>query len=175
MITLALSVITVAAYLAYKGYNETRVNTPLGADKLVDQSRLDKHDYYWGSYRPGVYFGMKTREPFSLVTGLMWYFPATLQGDGRGLRHWCTQDDGLDRYGWTKHDGRNFGVQEIVDNGVLLKTTFVKNIHGINGGDWTARINVSHVNPHQRNQKISLLYYAAIEDRTNGNINPVID
>ncbi|KAJ8335799.1 hypothetical protein SKAU_G00391410 [Synaphobranchus kaupii] len=27
---------------------------------------------FWGSYRPQVYFGMKTRSPRSIVTGLMW-------------------------------------------------------------------------------------------------------
>lgn len=170
-----LLVMIIAIYISYKGYFETRVNTPFSSDKLVKLSRLDKHDYYWGSYRSNVYFGMKTREPYSLVTGLMWYFPAKIQGDGRGLRHWCTQDDKLEKYGWSKHDGQNFGVQEIVDNGVLMKTSFVKDTHGLNGGGWTARINVNHINSSAVNKKISLLYYTAIEDKTNGNINPVVD
>lgn len=30
-------------------------------------------DRYWGTYRPGVYLGMKSREPWSPVFGLMWY------------------------------------------------------------------------------------------------------
>lgn len=165
----------IVAFYSYKGYFETRVNTPFSNDKLVKLSRLDKDNYYWGSYRSNVYFGMKTREPYSLVTGLMWYFPSTIQGDGGGLRHWCTQGDKLEKYGWTKHDGQNFGIQEIIDNQVSIKTSFVKNVHGLNGGDWTARINVSHINSSAVNKKISLLYYAAIEDKTNGNINPVID
>ncbi|XP_058808158.1 uncharacterized protein LOC131673840 isoform X1 [Phymastichus coffea] len=168
-------VMAFAAVLGYKGYIETRVNTPFSSDKLAEISRLDKHDYYWGSYRPQVYFGMKTREPFSLVTGMMWYFPATLQGDGRGFRHWCTQEDGLKRYGWMKHDGKNFGIQEIVDNDVLIKTSFVKNIHGLNGGDWTARIHVSKLNLTNNNKKMSLIFYSAIEEKTSGNINPIID
>ena len=162
-------------YLFYKGYNETRVNTTFSNEKLVSLSRLDKNDYYWGSYRPGVYFGMKTREPYSLVTGMMWYFPTMLQGDGRGLRHWCTQDDRLERYSWMKHDGKHFGIQEIVDNDVLIKTSFVKNTYGLNGGDWTARINISTINPTMRNKKISLLYYAAVEDKTDGKLNPIMD
>ncbi|XP_016840583.1 mannosyl-oligosaccharide glucosidase GCS1 [Nasonia vitripennis] len=174
-VAIPIAVMAVAAGLCYKGYNETRVNTTFSNEKLIEVSRLDKHDYYWGSYRPGVYFGMKTREPFSLVTGLMWYFPNTLQGDGRGLRHWCTQEDKLERYGWTKHDGKNFGIQEIVDNKVLLKTSFIKNTHGLNGGDWTAKINVTALKPSIKNKKISLLFYTAIEDKTNGNINPVVD
>jgi mannosyl-oligosaccharide glucosidase len=174
-IFLPIVVMTIAACLGYKGYMETRVNTPFSNNKLIEISRLNKNDYYWNSYRPGVYFGLKTREPFTPVTGLMWYFPSMLQTDGRGLRHWCTQDDKLERYGWTKHDGKNFGIQEIVDNGILLKTSFVKNIYGHNGGDWTAKINVSNIHPNPKNKKISLLYYMAIEDKTDGNIKPVID
>ncbi|XP_011502185.1 PREDICTED: mannosyl-oligosaccharide glucosidase GCS1 [Ceratosolen solmsi marchali] len=168
-------VITFAIMLGICGYMEVRVKTPFSKDKLVDISRLNKNHYYWGSYRPGVYFGMKTKEPFSPVTGLMWYFQSTLQTGGKGLRHWCTQDDKLEKYGWTKHDGKNFGIQEIVDNKVLLKTSFIKYNHGHNGGDWTAKINVSHIEPNLRNKKISLLYYIAIENKTDGNIKPLID
>lgn len=58
---------------------------------------LDIPDRYWGTYRPNVYFGMKTRDPHSLVTGLMWYSPQHLRQDGTGLRHWCEQGDNLDR------------------------------------------------------------------------------
>ncbi|KAJ8667243.1 hypothetical protein QAD02_008905 [Eretmocerus hayati] len=165
----------VASYYCYKGYNETRVNTPFSTDKLVDLSHLNKKEYYWGSYRSHAYFGMKTREPYSLVTGLMWYFPPMLQGDGRGLRHWCTQDDRLEKYGWLKHDGKNFGIQEIQDNGVKLTTSFVKKTQGLAGGEWTAKIKVTPVIANPWNKKISLLYYAAIEDKTNGDIHPVID
>jgi mannosyl-oligosaccharide glucosidase len=27
----------------------------------------------WGTYRPGLYFGLKPRFPESLMTGLIWY------------------------------------------------------------------------------------------------------
>ncbi|KAL7305295.1 hypothetical protein TKK_0002428 [Trichogramma kaykai] len=174
-VVLPISVLTIAACLGYKGYNETRVNTPFSNSKLVEVSRLDKNDYYWGSYRSNMYFGMKTREPYSLVTGLMWYFSRTLQADGSGMRHWCTQNDRLEKYGWTKHDGKNFGIQEIIDNNVLITTSFVKDIHGSNGGDWTAKINATAIKSTSRNKEISLLFYTAIEDKTNGNINPIVD
>ena len=38
------------------------------------------------------------------------------------------------------HDGERFGVQEIVDRGVRLSTSFVKREGGRHGGEWTARI-----------------------------------
>ncbi|XP_011638747.1 mannosyl-oligosaccharide glucosidase GCS1 [Pogonomyrmex barbatus] len=159
--------IAVAAWFGYKGYLETRVNTPYDVEKLVTTSGLDVPDRYWGTYRPGVYFGLKTRDPHSLVTGLMWYFPRFLRHDGSGFRHWCEQGDKLDRYAWLEHDGRTFGVQEIVDNAVTIRTTFVKKPGGYHGGDWTARIAVS--SERERNgEEISLLFYTAIEEGTKG-------
>lgn len=126
---------------------------------------------FWGTYRPHVYFGMKTRSPRALVTGkgqgagggqaeprgsrpenrgsppplvplpvspgLMWL----QQGEGGGgLRHTCEQSGGPSRYGWVMHDGESFGVQEIKDGGLLLKTEFVKRPGGEHGGDWSWRI-----------------------------------
>jgi mannosyl-oligosaccharide glucosidase len=45
---------------------------------MVAKTGLEVPDRYWGSYRPGVYFGMATREPHSPVLGLMWYSPNKL-------------------------------------------------------------------------------------------------
>uniref|UniRef100_A0A8C0BZR7 Mannosyl-oligosaccharide glucosidase n=1 Tax=Buteo japonicus TaxID=224669 RepID=A0A8C0BZR7_9AVES len=68
--------------------------------------------------------------------GLMWL----QQREGGGsLRHTCEQSDGLSRYGWLMHDGENFGVQEIRDEGLFLKTEFVKRPGGEHGGDWSWR------------------------------------
>lgn len=58
------------------------------------------------------------------------------------LRHWCEQGDNLGKYGWLQHDGRNFGLQEIVDGPFKLTTSFVKRPGGSSGGDWTARVEV---------------------------------
>uniref|UniRef100_A0A8C8E738 Mannosyl-oligosaccharide glucosidase n=1 Tax=Otus sunia TaxID=257818 RepID=A0A8C8E738_9STRI len=80
---------------------------------------------------------MKTRSPRSLVTGLMWL----QQREGGGaLRHTCEQSDGPSRYGWRMHDGESFGVQEIRDEGLVLKTEFVKRPGGEHGGDWSWRV-----------------------------------
>lgn len=57
-------------------------------------------------------------------------------------RHQCDQGDNLEQYGWREHDGRNFGVQVIVDKFIQLETSFVTRLGGNHGGDWTARIQV---------------------------------
>jgi mannosyl-oligosaccharide glucosidase len=76
----------VACCIGYKGYLETRVNTPFDNRKVVVKSGLASPARYWGSYRPANYFGLKTREPHSPVVGLMWYFPKQLRPSGEGIR-----------------------------------------------------------------------------------------
>ncbi|XP_043273093.1 mannosyl-oligosaccharide glucosidase GCS1 [Venturia canescens] len=168
---LTAACIAVAAWFSYKGYLETRVNTPYSTEKLVTVANLNSLDRYWGSYRPGTYFGLKTRDPHSLVTGLMWYFPHYLRQGGEGFRHWCEQGDRLDRYAWLEHDGRNFGTQEIVDGGVVIRTSFVKKVGGSNGGDWTARISVNSENPNRNGEELSMLFYGAMEGKARGRMN----
>ncbi|XP_018377685.1 PREDICTED: mannosyl-oligosaccharide glucosidase GCS1 [Trachymyrmex cornetzi] len=159
--------LVIAIWIGYKGYLQTRINTPYNGKKAFTGYGLDSLDRYWGTYRSGVYFGLKTRDPHSLVTGLMWYFPRFLRHDGTGFRHWCEQGDELDRYAWLEHDGRTFGVQEIVDDLAVIRTTFVKKPGGYHGGDWTARIAVS-ANKEQVDEEMSLLFYTAIEEDTRG-------
>lgn len=160
----------VASYFGYLGYLETRVNTPFDNEKMVTRSGLDDPERYWGSYRPLTYFGMKTRDPHSLVMGLMWYTPSNLGHGGRGIRHWCEIGDNLDKYGWTHHDGRTFGVQEIHDLPFELKTSFVKYPGGRKlGGDWTARVSVRNITK-TWDHSISLIWYVALDERTNGRI-----
>lgn len=64
----------------------------------------------WGTYRPGVYFGVRSRTgPVAVVAGMMWGFR-----DARGelvLRHQCQESDDLQKYGWSRHDGETFGIQ----------------------------------------------------------------
>nr|SVE77464.1 EOG090X024P [Daphnia lumholtzi]SVE78094.1 EOG090X024P [Daphnia lumholtzi] len=50
--------------------------------------------------------------------------------------------DNLEQYGWKEHDGRNFGVQVVIDKFIQLETSFVTKLGGKHGGDWTARIQV---------------------------------
>lgn len=73
-----------------------------------------------------------------------------------------------------EHDGENFGIQEIVDAGAILTTTFVKKPGGRHGGDWTARIGVSSEKGERNGEEISLIFYTAIEDKTNGKIRAIL-
>lgn len=150
-------------------FQETRVNTPLDEKKIV-QKNLDP-EKYWGSYRPHTYFGLKTRDPQSMVVGLMWYFPNKLKPNGDGIRHWCKLEDNLQKYGWIQHDGKNFGVQEIHDDNFLIETSYIKFYTGKYGGEWTARVNVKPKNPN-RTEPMSLIWYAALDEKTGGHIKP---
>ncbi|KNC87015.1 hypothetical protein SARC_00868, partial [Sphaeroforma arctica JP610] len=42
------------------------------------------------------------------------------------LRHGCEPHENLQQFGWTRHDGNAFGQQQIVDDGIVLTTEFVK-------------------------------------------------
>lgn len=133
---------------------------------MVKNIGLATPELFWGSYRPGNYFGLKTRDPHSLVMGLMWFFPRQLLGGGKGIRHWCDQGDDLAKYGWTKHDGKSFGIQEIYDGAYKIETSFIKTLSGGRGGEWTARITVT--NTSSLAEDISLIWYAALDEKTNG-------
>eukprot|EP00095_Tigriopus_kingsejongensis_P012036 snap_masked-scaffold90_size386344-processed-gene-0.0 protein:Tk12036 transcript:snap_masked-scaffold90_size386344-processed-gene-0.0-mRNA-1 annotation:"mannosyl-oligosaccharide glucosidase-like" len=173
-------VLGVCAYFGYHGYWQTRVNTPLSAPRVVDQSGLDVPSRYWGSYRPGVYFGLKTRSPHDLLAGLMWFLPdQVMSKNDIGFRHWCEQGDNLARYGWIKHDGEIFGLQEILDRNIKLTTSFMKRTGGEHGGDWTARIKVepleSKKKPDSKPSTVSLFFYVGIDEGGDGNLNPVLN
>ncbi|XP_074721407.1 mannosyl-oligosaccharide glucosidase [Strix uralensis] len=125
---------------------------------------------FWGTYRPHVYFGMKTRSPRSLVTGLMWL----QQREGGGaLRHTCEQSDGPSRYGWRMHDGESFGVQEIRDEGLVLKTEFVKRPGGEHGGDWSWRVTARTEAAGGPTPLLSLFFYVATDEQ--GTLWPRLD
>ena len=74
------------------------------------------------------------------MTGLMWFPQYTPLNTELAIRHTCEQSDELRKYGWLKHDGTNFGSQQIVDKDFVLTTDFVKKLGGDHGGDWTAKI-----------------------------------
>ncbi|XP_030046760.1 mannosyl-oligosaccharide glucosidase isoform X1 [Microcaecilia unicolor] len=140
-----------------------RVITPHPSPRILNSNSSSPTvtpEKFWGSYRPQVYFGMKTRSPKSLVTGLMWMQQTELDVH---LRHTCEQSDGLPSYGWLMHDGLNFGVQEIRDFGFLLKTEFAKRIGGQHGGDWSWRITGRAENAEHQASLISLLFYVATD------------
>ncbi|KAM6132367.1 mannosyl-oligosaccharide glucosidase [Pterocles gutturalis] len=125
---------------------------------------------FWGTYRPHVYFGMKTRSPRALVTGFMWLQQS--QGSG-GLRHTCEQNDGVSRYGWSLHDGESFGVQDIEDGALRLKTEFVKRAGGQHGGDWSWRVSVRTEDTSGPAPLLSLFFYVATDGQ--GTLQPQLE
>ena len=73
-----------------------------------------------------------------------------------------------DRYGWIKHDGETFGVQEIFDRDLQLTTSFIKGFgEGMalsKGGYWTSRVTVQNrPNKKNKNQTVSMFFYAALD------------
>ncbi|XP_014661559.1 PREDICTED: mannosyl-oligosaccharide glucosidase-like [Priapulus caudatus] len=162
----------IAAFSVYDVHRQSRVITRLSSPTVITQNASSSPARFWGTYRPQAYFGLKTRSPQSPVVGLMW-FTQFKSAEEFAIRHWCEQGDRLPRYGWLAHDGVNFGVQEIVDEDYILKTSFVKRTGGSHGGDWTARIVAE---PHYRNRRtpegepppkpatVSLLFYIALDN-----------
>lgn len=65
-----------------------------------------------------------------------------------GIRHACDQGDGIEGYGYHKHDGREYASQEINDkpSNIKLNTEFIKVPGGKNGGDWGVRISGTTMN-----------------------------
>lgn len=78
--------ISVVSWFVYQGYLETRVKSPLTENKVAFPSSHDFPERYWGSFRPGVYFGMKSRDTHSLLAGLMWFMPDITAAGNLNLR-----------------------------------------------------------------------------------------
>ncbi|CAB4068720.1 MOGS [Lepeophtheirus salmonis] len=141
----------VVGYLLHLGSLDLPVNAPFDAPKV--SPNLQKNaSRFWGSYRPGVYFGLRTRAPKDLLVGIMWMSPK------ESLRHWCEQSDDLESFGWLQHDGENFGYQELIDKSVILKTSFVKKAER-----WTAKIKAESKHSSPQKQITSLFFYAGLE------------
>ncbi|PRQ39935.1 putative glycosidase [Rosa chinensis] len=146
-----------------------RVVTPFPAPKLMDLPQFQgehKESLYWGTYRPHAYLGIRARTPRSLIAGLMWL---GIQDGRYSLRHFCQDSDGLAQYGWTDHDGRTYGHQVIVDQGMKLATSFLKS-NGEDsgyGGDWAVRLDVQN-HKSNGNDELSrsahLFFYLADEE-----------
>ena len=53
----------------------------------------------------------------SVMFGLMW---VSHKNREFVIRHNCDQNDPTIVYGWKRHDGEEFGEQNIIDNGVCV-------------------------------------------------------
>jgi Glycosyl hydrolase family 63 N-terminal domain/Glycosyl hydrolase family 63 C-terminal domain len=130
----------------------------------------------WGSYRPGIYFGMKTRSPITLSTGILWVGSNTRRN---GLRHDTNQDE-LTQFEWIVHDGKHYGSQTLTDESckMELSTTFiVKEVSNISVADsaalelkinqdssWIQRIEVNSLyDDKEYDRQKSLFFYVGFE------------
>lgn len=88
-------------------------------------------------HRPNVYWGLRQRQPSSLITGLMWGRVEDYNQIQGLVRYTCEQGDDMQGYGWDAYDPRTGGVQTMHDksNGIDLETSFVRF-----GQGWGARI-----------------------------------
>ena len=135
----------------------------------------------WGSYRPGIYFGMKTRTPMALSTGILW------SGSRKNnLRHDTSQDE-LTQFEWVRHNGINYGKQNLIDKSynMAISTTFLvkevnpsdildtqnsetaysDGIKKVEESSWVQRISVKSIEKSitQRSLQKSLYFYIGFE------------
>ncbi|CAL36500.1 Mannosyl-oligosaccharide glucosidase [Caenorhabditis elegans] len=101
-------------------------------EKVAPLPNIDPENapYTWGTYRPHMYFGLRTRSPMSPLFGMMWYEqPNTIQRPH--IRHWCNQDDRLPGYYWYEADGRHFGKQNISEaHKGVIQTDWINDANG---------------------------------------------
>jgi Glycosyl hydrolase family 63 N-terminal domain/Glycosyl hydrolase family 63 C-terminal domain len=95
-------------------------------DTFLTNRKVDASSKFCGTYRAYPYVGMRCQYDSSPLMGLMWYQPfsnsrehsrsrANVMSLRSKLRHECTHDDHLDRFGWNQHDGKSYGRQDISD------------------------------------------------------------
>uniref|UniRef100_M4EMK9 Mannosyl-oligosaccharide glucosidase n=2 Tax=Brassica campestris TaxID=3711 RepID=M4EMK9_BRACM len=146
-----------------------RVITPFPAPKLSHLPMFQgdhKESLYWGTYRPQVYFGVRARTPQSLVAGLMWLGDEKDDDGKHVMRHFCENSQNLKSFGWREHNGIDFGRQELLDQDMILETSFVKSKEGSlgYGGDWSVRINLINKGLNDEVKRtVHLFFYLADE------------
>lgn len=106
-------------------------------DETAIFSKATNDSLLWGPYRPNLYFGVRPRQPSSLIAGLMWGKVEDFNQIQELVRYTCEQGDDMQGYGWDAYDPRTGGVQTMHDkgNGIDLETSFVKFDQG-----WGARV-----------------------------------
>ena len=147
--------------------SSARAVADLGPGELAGFSAEHNASLLWGTYRPGVYFGLRSRTyPTAVVAGLMW---GALAHDGLELRHACEQGQ-VQKYGFTEHDGESYATQPIVDgqNGVELQTSFVKPEAAEAAGAWAARIEGRPLPGQDAGAPIALFFYVGVDGGEGG-------
>ncbi|CAH7690989.1 glycoside hydrolase [Phakopsora pachyrhizi] len=134
-----------------------------GPESYQAVSKATNQSLLWGTYRPNLYFGLKPRQPNSLMTGMIWFGTDDYSSFARS-RHTCEQGDELGGYGYDKHDGRNFASHFLRDelNNLDLKIQFLKTPGGDHGGSWGMRIIGDSLDT-SKPSRISLINYFGLD------------
>ena len=101
--------------------------TIASSEILIDTASYNQ-TMKWGTYRPNLYFGMRSRETKTLMSGILWHDLRSLESKPwENIRHACDQNENVE-FLWNQHDGKTFGVQTIKDrsNNAELTIKFVK-------------------------------------------------
>lgn len=146
------------------GPSNVEIHDPFGDFYDDSDKEFNVHNIssLWGSYRPGVYFGMKPRVIDAINFGIQWHSINNLETGGHfgNLRH---QADARDKtvYGWSHHDGKNFGIQTIKDpkNRLVITTQWLKE-----GNHWIAR--VEGTGKQKKHQSYLFYHYLNIESES---------
>ncbi|KAL0221106.1 hypothetical protein RCL1_000960 [Eukaryota sp. TZLM3-RCL] len=120
---------------------------------------LANDSLFWGTYRPGHYFGVKSQVPDSLNFGLVWFSfsdPRALQN----IRHEYTTAnvDANIIANYKEHDLHNYAIEEIHDHpyNLNISLSFVKlNSHS----EWSLHVVCSPLDPSQPSSPIAILPY----------------
>ncbi|KNE71673.1 hypothetical protein AMAG_16227 [Allomyces macrogynus ATCC 38327] len=139
-----------------------------------DSTIKDDPTLFWGTWRPHLYFGLRTRAEDALLAGLMWFSTRDYNGL-RDIRHTCEQHEEL-HYGYHVHDGREYALQHLNDtaNNLRFTTEVIKRPGGQHGGDWVARIRGEPLDPTQP-MSTSFLFYAGLDGNGKGHGLPTRD
>lgn len=126
-------------------------------------SYLKLNDYIplWGSYRPDIYFGMKTTKesPYQLVTGIFWN--NGINKYSSDFRH-STKQDELTNFYWTRNNGRTYGIEDLIDEkyDMHIKASFIVPLTP-ESPSWIQRIEVNRIS--ESNNEKSVFFYFGIE------------
>lgn len=77
--------------------HQRQVQSPLNLPTIIlpNESNPDSSpELFWGTYRPGIYFGMSHRSPHSMLFGMMW----TTISENINFHHRCSTDKSIKRY-----------------------------------------------------------------------------
>jgi mannosyl-oligosaccharide glucosidase len=114
--------------------------------------------YQWGSYNPGYYFSFKkqsqyNKDKFILTNGILW---KNNNKRNNNYRHRTNQDE-LDKFEYTYHDGNSFGIENIVDSkyGLMINASFII----YDNYTWLQHFDVNNVNSDEK----SFLYYFGMD------------